>query len=262
MLSEVDVLLLAEVYAAGEAPIVAADGRALARAIRLRGRVEPLFVPDIAEMPSLIPQTVQDGDVVMTMGAGSIGNVAQKVVQARAEAPMWSDPQSINRFALAMGALASLALLWCAVTWAGSRGMFALRQVRVVAPLAEVDTGVLESAIRTDLRGTFFSVSPQRVRTTLRKLLGARPDRAPPLAVCARPRHPMSIAVVGYWGDNDLLSDAARCFVPAPRRRCRASMDRRAARPKCFPLSRGRAPLAAHGLDIKAFAMSPVAPSR
>ena len=83
---------------------------------------------------------------------------------------MWSDPQSINRFALAMGALASLALLWCAVTWAGSRGMFALRQVRVVAPLAEVDTGVLESAIRTDLRGTFFSVSPQRVRTTLRKL--------------------------------------------------------------------------------------------
>lgn len=82
VLSEVDVLLLAEVYAAGEAPIVAADGRALARAIRLRGRVEPLFVPDIAEMPSLILQTVQDGDVVMTMGAGSIGNVAQKVVQA------------------------------------------------------------------------------------------------------------------------------------------------------------------------------------
>ncbi len=82
VLSEVDVLLLAEVYAAGEAPIVAADGRALARAIRLRGRVEPLFVPDIAEMPSLILQSVQDGDVVMTMGAGSIGNVAQKVVQA------------------------------------------------------------------------------------------------------------------------------------------------------------------------------------
>ena len=82
VLSEVDVLLLAEVYAAGEALIVAADGRALARAIRLRGRVEPMFVPDIAEMPSLILQSVQDGDVVMTMGAGSIGNVAQKVVQA------------------------------------------------------------------------------------------------------------------------------------------------------------------------------------
>ena len=82
VLSEVDVLLLAEVYAAGEAPIVAADGRALARAIRLRGRVEPLFVADIGDMPAQILQTVQDGDVVMTMGAGSIGTNAQKVVQA------------------------------------------------------------------------------------------------------------------------------------------------------------------------------------
>jgi len=82
VLSEVDALLLAEVYAAGEAPIVAADGRALARAIRLRGRVEPLFVQNITDMPSLILQTAQDGDVVMTMGAGSIGTVAQRVVQA------------------------------------------------------------------------------------------------------------------------------------------------------------------------------------
>ncbi len=82
VLSEVDVLLLAEVYAAGEAPIVAADGRALARAIRLRGRVEPLFVPDVTELPQQILQTVLNGDVVMTMGAGSIGSVAQKVVHA------------------------------------------------------------------------------------------------------------------------------------------------------------------------------------
>ena len=82
VLSEVDVLLLAEVYTAGEAPIIAADSRALARAIRLRGRVEPLFVEDIEQMPQQVLQLVQNGDVVMTMGAGSIGATAQKIVQA------------------------------------------------------------------------------------------------------------------------------------------------------------------------------------
>ena len=75
VLSTVDVLLLAEVYAAGEAPIVAADGRSLARAIRLAGKVEPLFVEDIAAMPETIRRTAEDRDVVITMGAGSIGGV-------------------------------------------------------------------------------------------------------------------------------------------------------------------------------------------
>ena len=82
VLSEVDMLLLAEVYAAGESPIPAADGRALARAIRLRGRVEPLFVEDVAEIPENVLRIVRNGDVVMTMGAGSIGTTAQKIVQA------------------------------------------------------------------------------------------------------------------------------------------------------------------------------------
>jgi UDP-N-acetylmuramate--alanine ligase len=75
VLSTPDALLLAEVYAAGEAPIVAADGRALARALRVAGAVEPVFVEDIAEMPDAIRRVAQDGDVVLTMGAGSIGNV-------------------------------------------------------------------------------------------------------------------------------------------------------------------------------------------
>ena len=75
VLSSVDVLLLAEVYAAGEAPIVAADGRSLARALRVFGKVEPVFVEDIAEMPAAIRRVAEDGDVVLTMGAGSIGNV-------------------------------------------------------------------------------------------------------------------------------------------------------------------------------------------
>jgi UDP-N-acetylmuramate--alanine ligase len=70
-----DVLLLAEVYAAGEAPIVAADGRALAHALRIRGKVEPIFVESIANMPDTIMSVVRDGDVVITMGAGAISGV-------------------------------------------------------------------------------------------------------------------------------------------------------------------------------------------
>jgi UDP-N-acetylmuramate--alanine ligase len=79
VLSGVDALLLAEVYAAGEAPIVAADGRTLARSIRLKGQVEPIFVEDITTMPQAILAAVKDGDVVMTMGAGSIGAVPGKL---------------------------------------------------------------------------------------------------------------------------------------------------------------------------------------
>jgi UDP-N-acetylmuramate--alanine ligase len=80
VLSSVDILLLAEVYAAGEAPIVAADGRALARALRLAGKVEPLFVEDIAEMPGAIRRAAEAGDVVITMGAGSIGAVPAQLI--------------------------------------------------------------------------------------------------------------------------------------------------------------------------------------
>ena len=86
VLSSVDALLLAEVYAAGETPIVAADGRALARALRVAGKVEPVFVEDIAEMPQAIVDAAQDGDVVITMGAGSIGAVPGKLSSEGSEA--------------------------------------------------------------------------------------------------------------------------------------------------------------------------------
>jgi UDP-N-acetylmuramate--alanine ligase len=79
VLSGADALLLAEVYAAGEAPIVAADGRSHARALRVAGQVEPVFVEDIAGMPEAIRRAARDGDVVLTMGAGSIGNVAAQL---------------------------------------------------------------------------------------------------------------------------------------------------------------------------------------
>ncbi|MBM3116517.1 UDP-N-acetylmuramate--L-alanine ligase [Jeongeupia naejangsanensis] len=81
VLGTVDGLLLAEVYAAGEAPVVAADSRSLARAVRVAGKVEPIFVEDIAEMPAAIAAAAKHGDVVITMGAGSIGAVPGKLVQ-------------------------------------------------------------------------------------------------------------------------------------------------------------------------------------
>ncbi len=80
VLSLADCVLLAEVYPAGEAPIVAADGRSLARAVRVAGKVEPIFVEDIADMPEAIRQAARDQDVVVTMGAGSIGTVPQRLV--------------------------------------------------------------------------------------------------------------------------------------------------------------------------------------
>jgi UDP-N-acetylmuramate--alanine ligase len=81
VLSTVDALLLAEIYAAGEAPIVAADGRSLARALRVAGKVEPVFVEEIASLPQTIMDVARDGDVVLCMGAGSIGAVPGKVVE-------------------------------------------------------------------------------------------------------------------------------------------------------------------------------------
>jgi len=82
VLSTVDELVLADVYAAGEAPIVAADGRSLARAVRVAGRVEPVFVESTAEMVEAVRSRVRDGDVVITMGAGSIGGLAPELAAA------------------------------------------------------------------------------------------------------------------------------------------------------------------------------------
>ena len=77
VLGTVDALVLSEVYAAGEAPIVAADGRALMQALRVAGQTAAVFVENISDMPHAIMQMVRDGDVVVTMGAGTIGNVPQ-----------------------------------------------------------------------------------------------------------------------------------------------------------------------------------------
>jgi UDP-N-acetylmuramate--alanine ligase len=81
VLGTADAVLLCEVYAAGEPSIVAADGRALARALRVAGKVDPLFVDEVDAMPEAIVAQAKDGDVVIVMGAGSIGNVAAQVVE-------------------------------------------------------------------------------------------------------------------------------------------------------------------------------------
>jgi UDP-N-acetylmuramate--alanine ligase len=81
VIGRADAVLLAEVYAAGEAPIVAADSRALMRALRVAGKVEPVFVEAIDDMAQAIVDNARDGDVVMCMGAGSIGQVAAKVIE-------------------------------------------------------------------------------------------------------------------------------------------------------------------------------------
>jgi UDP-N-acetylmuramate--alanine ligase len=81
VIGSADAVLLGEVYPAGEAPIVAADGRALARALRVAGKVDPVFVDEIEAMAATIVEQAQRGDVVIAMGAGSIGSVPAQVVE-------------------------------------------------------------------------------------------------------------------------------------------------------------------------------------
>ena len=85
VLSSVDVLVLADVYPAGEQPIPAADGRSLAHALRVVGKTELVFVEDIAEMAETLLKMANDGDIVMTMGAGSIANVPAQLQQLTAQ---------------------------------------------------------------------------------------------------------------------------------------------------------------------------------
>jgi UDP-N-acetylmuramate--alanine ligase len=82
VLSSVDALVLADVYPAGEAPIVAADGRALVRAVRVAGKVEPVFVEQVAQMRDAVLSVVRDGDVVVTMGAGSVAGIAPELARS------------------------------------------------------------------------------------------------------------------------------------------------------------------------------------
>ena len=171
---------------------------------------------------------------------------------------MRSDVQSINRLAAIIAASATIALAWCLTSWASSKSYFSIKQVKVVNQLSEVDSGLLESAIRTELRGTFFSVAPSRARATLKKLPWVRD-------VSIRRRWPYALDVsvdehraIGYWNDSDLLSDRGEIFragskAPMPRfdGPTTSSVD------ILNRYQEARVALAAHGLEIKAFSMSP-----
>ena len=76
VLAEVDVLILLDVYPAGEKPLAGADGRSLSRAIRTRGKVDPVFVEQAADLPAALPGLLRDGDLLLLMGAGDIGAMA------------------------------------------------------------------------------------------------------------------------------------------------------------------------------------------
>jgi UDP-N-acetylmuramate--alanine ligase len=88
VLSTVDVLILSEVYPAGEAPIAGADGRSLSKAIRARGKLDPIFIESIHELPGMLPGVLKQGDVLLTLGAGDIGAVANALIPARAMPPV------------------------------------------------------------------------------------------------------------------------------------------------------------------------------
>ena len=82
VLSDVDALVLTEVYPAGEAPIAGADAKALARAIRARGRIDPVVVNGADELAGVLPDILQDGDLLLMMGAGDIGAAVQQLAQS------------------------------------------------------------------------------------------------------------------------------------------------------------------------------------
>ncbi len=84
VLNTVDALELTEVYAAGETPIAGADGKSLSRSIRERGKLEPVFISDIRKLSQTLTSIVQDGDLVITMGAGDIGHVCAELKHALA----------------------------------------------------------------------------------------------------------------------------------------------------------------------------------
>ena len=79
VLSVCDAVVLTEVYAAGETPIAGADAKSLARAIRARGRIDPVVVASARDLPDLLPDVLQDGDLLLMMGAGDIGYVASEI---------------------------------------------------------------------------------------------------------------------------------------------------------------------------------------
>jgi cell division protein FtsQ len=171
---------------------------------------------------------------------------------------MLNDVALTNRIAAWVAAISLVGIGWSLFAWANAKNQFALRQVAIAPPIHEVDPGLLESAIRSDLRGTFFTVAPHRVRANLKKLPWVRD-------VVVERRWPYALDVkieeykaVGYWGDNDLLSDRGEVF----RASSRAPMPRfdgpvEAAPEALARYREAKLALAPLGLEVKSVAVSP-----
>jgi cell division protein FtsQ len=170
---------------------------------------------------------------------------------------MLNDTVLMNRIAAWVSAVSLLAIGWSLFAWANAKSVFALRQVTVVNRVVDVDTGLLESAIRSDLRGTFFTVSPHRVRVSLKKIPWVRDvvvERRWPYALDVRVEE---YRAVGYWGDSDLLSDQGEIF----RASARAPMPRfdgpmSAAAETLARYRAAKLALAPLGLEIKSMSVS------
>jgi cell division protein FtsQ len=170
---------------------------------------------------------------------------------------MLSDTARLNSISFWIALVSTLAIAWSVFTWANSKGAFALRQVVVTNTLSEVDPGLLESAIRTDLRGTFFTISPHRTRATLRKLPWIRDvvvERRWPMALDVRVEE---YRAVGYWGDNDLISDTGEVFRAASRAPMPRFEGPSGSAPEVLARYReAKLALAPLGLSIKALSVS------
>jgi len=83
VLSQVDCLLILDVYSAGEEPIPGADSRSLCISIRKRGKVDPVYVADISELPDLLAATLQEGDALIMQGAGNIGKICSQLIESK-----------------------------------------------------------------------------------------------------------------------------------------------------------------------------------
>ncbi|WP_299019127.1 UDP-N-acetylmuramate--L-alanine ligase [uncultured Photobacterium sp.] len=93
VLEQVDVLVMLDVYAAGEKPIAGADGRSLCRTIRGRGKIDPIFVPNSDALPAALASIIQEGDLVLTQGAGDVGKVARKLAEMKLSITKMSENQ-------------------------------------------------------------------------------------------------------------------------------------------------------------------------
>src|SRR5690606_31335420 len=151
VLSEADALILTNVYAAGEPPIVGADGKALARAVRARGKVEPILVDELDEIAGVLEHVVEGGDVVLTLGAGSIGTLAPQLPAALALKRPLEAGKGARSWSISRLSKACVATSRCGGT---PRGASAVRRIFTSSPRARTRSRAFSPRCRKACRCT------------------------------------------------------------------------------------------------------------